>query len=278
VVGENPTGVPVTDDDDATVTITPGPAPTIEVVKTADPLSRPEPGGTFTFTVAVTNTSDEVLTITSLTDDVYGNLATQGTCTTAIGTQLDPGETYTCSFEGTFTGDAGDSQTDTVTVVGENPTGVPVNDTDDAVVTITGVPTIAVTKTADPTSRPEPGGSFTFTVVVTNTSNEVLTITSLTDDIYGDLATRGTCTNAIGTVLNPGAAYSCRFDGEFTGNGGASQTDTVTVRATNPAGIEVTASAKATVTLTPVSQPATISASASGRSKGILSSSASDEM
>ena len=42
-----------------------------------DALSRPEPGGSFTFDGAVTNTSNEPMTITSLTDDVYGNVATQ---------------------------------------------------------------------------------------------------------------------------------------------------------------------------------------------------------
>jgi uncharacterized repeat protein (TIGR01451 family) len=256
VVGENPEGVDVTDSDDATVTLTgqPGP-PTIDVVKTADPLSRPEPGGTFTFAVVVTNTSTQILTIVSLTDDIYGDLATRGTCTTAIGTVLDPGESYSCSFEAEFTGVGGDSQTDTVTVVGRNPQGVDVTDRDDATVTITGAPTIAVTKSANPTSRPEPGGTFTFTVVVTNTSDEVLTITSLTDDVYGNIATQGTCTTAIGTVLDPGESYTCSFEGEFRGSGGASQTDIVTVRATNPQGREVTASAQATVVLTAVAQP-----------------------
>ena len=55
-------------------------------------------------------------------------------------------------------------------------------------------------------SRPAPGGDFTFNVVVTNTGTEPVTITSLTDDVYGNLATRGTCTTAIGTVLPPPAA------------------------------------------------------------------------
>lgn len=39
---------------------------------------------------------------------------------------------------------------------------------DDAVVTIAAVPpAVAVTKTADPLTRTEPGGNFTYTVVVT---------------------------------------------------------------------------------------------------------------
>ena len=75
-----------------------------------------------------------------------------------------------------------------------------------------------VEKSASPTSRPEPGGTFQFNVVVSNIGPEALTITSLTDDIYGNIATQGTCTTAIGTVLQPGGSYSCSFPGNFTGN------------------------------------------------------------
>ena len=231
--------------------------------KTVTPPSRTEPGGDFTFNVVVTNTSPEVLTITSLTDDIYGDLTTRAnsTCTSAIGTVLQPspgpGNTYSCSFVAPFTGVAGDSQTDVVTVRATNPNNVEVTDSDDAVVTLTPVPVIQVDKTATPPSRTAPGGDFTFNVVVTNTSNEVLTITSLTDDVYGDITTRAnsTCNTAIGTVLQPspgpGNTYSCSFTAPFTGAAGASQTDVVTVRATNPSGVEVTDNDDAVVTLTP---------------------------
>ena len=249
----NPSGVEVTDNDDAVVTLTP--APVIQVVKTATPLSRTAPGGDFTFNVVVTNTSTEVLTITSLTDDVYGDITTRAnsTCNTAIGTVLQPGGTYSCAFTAPFTGAAGDSQTDVVTVRATNPAGVEVTDNDDAVVSLTPVPVIQVDKTATPPSRTAPGGDFTFNVVVTNTSTEVLTITSLTDDVYGDITTRAnsTCNTAVGTVLQPGGTYSCAFTAPFTGAAGSSQTDVVTVRATNPAGVEVTDNDDAVVTLTP---------------------------
>ena len=44
------------------------------------------------------------------------------------------------------------------------------------------LPTIEVTKTADPTAVPETGGDVTFTFVVKNTSTEEpVTITSLDD-------------------------------------------------------------------------------------------------
>ncbi len=109
--------------------VTVSPAPTIGIVKTATPLSRPAPGGTFTFDLVVTNTSSVPLTITSLTDDIYGDVTTRAnsTCTNAIGFRLaaspGPGNTYSCRFDAPFFGNAGDQQTDIATVVGVDSRG-----------------------------------------------------------------------------------------------------------------------------------------------------------
>ena len=130
-------GVTVTATANATVTLTPA-NPQIAVTKVASPLSRPEPGGSFTFTVQVSNPSTfQPVTITALTDNVYGNIATLAgsTCGTLIGTTLQPGQSSpTCSFSGPFSGKAGASQTDTVTVTGVN-NGVTVTATANATVT-----------------------------------------------------------------------------------------------------------------------------------------------
>ncbi|MCA1683894.1 MAG: DUF11 domain-containing protein, partial [Actinobacteria bacterium] len=248
----------VTDTDDAIVTIT-NIVPSIVVDKDVTPASLPEPGGDFTFTVRVTNNGNEAITILTVTDNIYGNLATRAgsTCGTLIGTVLQPAGSTTCTFTGPFAGPAGASQTDVVTVTGEDDDRTPVSDTDDAIVTITGVPpTIAVTKTASPASRVAPGGTFTFTIGVTNTSTEVVTITSLVDDIYGDLNGRGSC--AVGAVLQPGDTYTCTFDGEFRGSGGAIQVDTVTAIAVDQQGNPATAQAKAQVRLDAPPPPAPI--------------------
>ena len=109
-------------------------------------------------------------------------------------------------------------------------------------------PSLTVTKTAMPTSRPAPGGSFTFTVTAHNTSTEAVTLTSLTDNVYGDLNGDGTC--ATGGTIAAGASYSCSFSGEFLGKAGASQTDTVTAVVTDSSSQTATASGSATVTLT----------------------------
>jgi hypothetical protein len=247
----------------ATVTLTTV-VPQIAVTKAAAPPSLPAPGGNFTFTVTVSNPSaTDPVKITSLVDNVYGNLATLpgSTCGALIGTTLAPGATSApCTFTGPFSGTAGASQTDTVTVTGVDSNGTTVTATAQATVTLTPaappLPVIKVTKVASPLSLPAPGGTFTFTVQVSNPSPTTsVKITQLVDNIYGDLATRpgSTCGALIGITLAPGATSApCTFTGPFTGAGGASQTDIVTVTGVDTLGNTVTSTAQATVTLTGV--------------------------
>jgi hypothetical protein len=266
VTGVN-NGTTVTATAQATVTLTPLNAPVIAVTKTAAPATEPAPGGDFTFTVTVSNPSTTTpVTITQLVDNVYGDLtkARNSTCAALIGVTLQPGASAApCSFTGAFTGAAGASQTDTVTVTGMN-NGVTVTATAHATVGLTPPPAgpqIAVTKAASPSSRVAPGGTFTFTATVSNPSATVpVTITQLIDNVYGNLATRpgSSCGALIGVTLAPGATSApCSFTGPFNGSGGASQTDVITVTGQNN-GTTVTATAQATVTLTPASKPAAV--------------------
>jgi hypothetical protein len=109
-------------------------------------------------------------------------------------------------------------------------------------------PSVTVDKTASPTSRPAPGGDFTFSVTVNNTGTTAVTLTSLTDDVYGDLNGKGTC--ATGGTIVAGASYSCSFVGSFSGAAGDSQTDTITATVTDSNGTTATGSGSATVTIT----------------------------
>jgi hypothetical protein len=237
-------GQTATDNDDAVINLIPRPPGplSIQLDKTATPGSRPEPGGTFTFNVVVTNTSNVPLTITSLVDDIYGNLGTRSgvnTCDDLINDVLAVGASASCSFEGTFTGNAGDDQTDVITVTGRDEDGRTVDDDDDAEVELTDVlPRIEVVKTATPLERTAPGGSFTFRVEVKNPGTEPIILIELTDDIYGDLNGRGTCDT--GGTIAAGATYTCEFTAEFTGSGGQSQTDIVTAKGEDDEGNEVT--------------------------------------
>ena len=100
-------------------------------------------------------------------------------------------------------------------------------------------PTIRVEKSVNPTSRPQPGGIFQFTVRVTNTGTVPVVVTSITDDVHGNLDNKGTCDT--GATLAAGASYTCTFSVQFTGNSGATETDKVTVTAVDAGGRSVTA-------------------------------------
>ncbi len=166
--------------------------PAITVAKSPSPSTVAEPGGNVTFTVTVTNTAASPADLTSLVDDIYGNLDGQGTCDVTPAVQLAASVgTYTCSFTKSVTGQPLASNTaehkDTVTATATNTAGT-VTATGTATVDITNVAaSMVIEKTANPTVLPEPGGSVTYTVTVKNTSTvDAITVGSISDDkIHG---------------------------------------------------------------------------------------------
>ena len=265
VVGTDANGNTATDDDDATVTIVP--APDIAIVKSVTPPSRPEPGGAFTYDLVITNPGPIDIVITSLDDDVYGDLGDPAnpdvqpnTCDDLIGDTLTAGGgSTTCTFVGVFNGVAGDTETDTVTVVGTDANGNTATDADDATVTIVPAPDIAIVKSVTPPSRPEPGGAFTYDLLITNPGPIDIVITSLNDDVYGDLGDptnpdvrANTCDELIGDTLTAGGgSTTCTFVGVFNGVAGDTETDTVTVVGTDANGNTATDADDAMVTIVP---------------------------
>jgi hypothetical protein len=258
-------------DPNETVTVTPIP-PSVNVTKTASPISLGEPGGSFTFTVGITNTSAAPVTISTINDDVFGNLAARpgSTCGGLIGSTLAGAAVATCTFTGSFIGNAGDTHTNRVTVTVTGTGGLTASDVDDATVNLTDViPTIEVDKSASPIFRAEPGGDFTFTVVVTNTGLEPVTITSITDDVYGNLANLpgSDCGTGINRTLaaspGPNNTFTCTFTVSVIGTDGAFETDRVTVTAVDDEGNFATDFREATIFITaPVArrviQPSTL--------------------
>src|SRR5262249_26433279 len=112
-------------------------------------------------------------------------------------------------------------------------------------------PMVVVDKSVSPASRPEPGGDFTFTITVVNAGSDPARVTALTDNVYGNLAGRGTC--AVGATLAAGGGtYSCASTVTFPGNPRASQTDLVTATVTAPDGQTASGSDSATITITDV--------------------------
>jgi hypothetical protein len=238
-------------DPNLNIPITVEPPPTMSVVKTALPSNLPEPGGAVEFLVDVFNTSSstDVLTITSMVDDVHGDLNGQGTC--SVPQTVVPGGAYFCRFTATVSGSNGYVETDTVTVEAVDDDLEQLDASDSAAVTIADLPaSITVKKTATPRSVREPGGPVVFTVLVANdSSSETVTLTELTDSIYGDLAGEGTCP-ATSVVLLPGDTVRCFFRRDVTGQpGDPAHVNVATVTGTGPGGTPVTDSDDAAVTI-----------------------------
>ncbi|MFO7632506.1 MAG: SdrD B-like domain-containing protein [Caldilinea sp.] len=200
----------------------------LTVQKTATPTERPEPGGAFTFDVVVVNNSPVPLIVTSINDSVYGDV-TQVTGrmigTTCALPQLPlpaNGGQYSCSFTANLSGAPGFTETDVVTVSGQDSEGNGVSASDDATVAITDVPSsITLTKTADKNVLPWPGGDVIFTVQVQNTSAvDAVQINTLTDSIYGNITQVGgkvlATTCSVPLVLTPNAIFSCTFTVNLT--------------------------------------------------------------
>ena len=234
------------DSDDATVIF--NPLPTISVTKSANPTSVSENGGVTSFTVVVNNTSNEQLTLNTLTDSVFDNL---GTC--SVPQILSAGGSYQCSFSAFLEGEPDAPHTNVITATATDSDGNQAQDSDNEVVTFTDVlPAITVEKTAFPTTIDEPGGFVQFTFVVTNTSKETVTLDSLIDDIYGDLDLVTGCTDAAGYSISPFDNYSCSISGQVTGDAGTVHTNTVTAVASDDDNNSTQAQDSASVTITDV--------------------------
>ena len=174
----------------------------IDVTKTANPTSVPEPGANVIFTVEIENASPyQTFDLLTVIDNVYGDVTSAIGNPAIVSTDFsDPGilqpsdgtagsgpDYYSFTFEAPVTGNAGSSHTDTVTATGTS-IGETVSDFDDATVTVTDVlPTIRLDKTASPATLAEPGGTFTYTYTVVNLSVEPVTLTKIVDDKLGTL-------------------------------------------------------------------------------------------
>jgi hypothetical protein len=222
--------------------------PAIHVVKSADPGSLPAGGGPVEYTYVVTNTGNVDLTGVTVSDNKCSPLTGPTGDTGSDGVLgLTETWTYTCTTSLTET------TTNTVTAIGHDG-DTEVSDTDQATVTVApavNAPSIALDKTADPTTLPVGGGSITYTYVVTNTGNTALTNIVLTDDngTPGDtgddftvvcphdslaVATQMTCTASVtGTTTTTTniATVTAKF-GETT----VSAHDSATVTVTAPGG------------------------------------------
>ena len=236
---------------------------TISVTKTVD-VSNPNEGGTIKYTIRVTNIGTTPVSGVAVTDFLPVGISfvsataslgayNAGTGIWAVGA-LAISDDESLEITATATGLA-----DGVEIT--NTASADSNETDPVAasvgVTIVDVlPTITVDKTANPTSVDEPGGNVTFTVTVTNTSPESLDLTSLSDDIHGNLVGQGDCT--LPQTITAGGNYTCSFTAAVNGNGGDTETDTVTATAQDDETNAVSESDSAAVTVSVVTIPPSV--------------------
>ncbi|MBB1482898.1 DUF11 domain-containing protein [Tessaracoccus sp. MC1865] len=203
--GTPPSGPPVTDTDDET--ITGDKLPLIDLVKTADVESYDEVGDVITYTFVSTNTGNVTLTDVTITDPLPG--LSDLTCDPAQPATLAPGESMECTatYEVTQADLDNGSVDNTATTVGTPPEGEDVTDTDDETVPAEQMPAISLVKTADVATYDAVGDLVTYTFLATNTGNVTLTDVTITDPLPGMSAL--VCDPAQPTTLDPGESMEC---------------------------------------------------------------------
>jgi len=235
--------------------------PTVTVEKVANPTSVVEPGGNVTYGVSVVNNGSIAVVITSLVDDIYGDLNGKGTCSVPQTIQPGAANAYACSFTEAVSGNAGDTITDEVCASGhdnQTPPGDVGPTCDTADVDITNSPSSAtLVKTVD-------SADVTYRVVVTNTSAvDTLNLTRLCDDKFGDISgnsgsVAACAAGSLGTVVSTtcpslpvnniaanGGKVECTFVGRIT----ASSTNIVSGELKDNDGNTLTPSDSASVTI-----------------------------
>jgi hypothetical protein len=213
-----------------------GMLPAIAVTKTVEPSEFKGTGGVATFAVEVENTGPVTLSLTSLNDDVFGDITTTSnvsSTTCVLPQELDPTEVYSCSFQAFVEGDEATPHINTVTGDGVDGGGNEVDDDDDATVTFDELPEIETTKTPDPSEIDGTGGVVTFTVSVQNTGPVTVLLTSLNDDRFGNLTSTdniSSTTCVLPQVLDLTEVYTCSFQAFVEGDEATPHTNTVTAQ------------------------------------------------
>ncbi len=261
----------------ASATVTAVQTPAVAVIKTASPTTVTTVGQIVTYRFSVTNTGNVTLTAVRVNDSQIapaGSLTSGPTCTA---TTLDAGASTTCTATYTVTqADLNNgSINDTATATGTPPSLTPVTSApSSASVTATQTGTLALTKTASPTTVSAVGQRVTYTFTVTNRTNVRVANVAVTDTQAfpaGPLTSGPTCT---ATALEPAASTTCTAtytitqadldDGSLvdfatatattgTGTTLTSNTATATVTATQTPGVKITKTASPT-TVTTVGQ------------------------
>ena len=250
----------------------------LNIQKTSTPASYAKAGDKITYTVTATNTGQADLFGVDITDSLIPDIDGQWVCkigdtqvSLPVG-QLIPGASIICT--GTYTvvaSDIGPGKTvNNEACVSTNnfengelePGSIRFEQPpllEDCADRVVYAVVVDLTKTASPTTLPEPGGVFTYTLVIDNDSAVPVVITSLTDtNSNPDFVAK--CGILVGTTLaaddapEPGGAdeKTCSYTVNRTSVGVFENTAVVKVKMVDDNGPEATDEAKATVSVTPV--------------------------
>ncbi|RIK33548.1 MAG: hypothetical protein DCC55_34730, partial [Chloroflexi bacterium] len=214
-------------------------ATSIRARKTATPAIV-EPGEKVEYRYEVRNTSVAPLPLTNidLHDDKCSPISGPGGALNWNTTWV-----YTCTT--TLAADTAN----TASVTAKDFLGRTVSDTDTAFVDVR--PTVTISKTVTPATRPEPGGDFTFALTITNLSAERVRITELSDSY----PLSAECLALKDKVLAVREATRCSYTVTRTQPGLYTNTATVKVREADrghgldTTDLEATASASASFTV-----------------------------
>ena len=174
----------------------------------ASPPTVPEPGGSWSVLVTVSNTSTNAAILSSLSDDVSGSLESTGDC--ATGALIAAGSSYACSYDLSVSGTSGVSESRTVTaLLTDDVDATTATESSTATVVITDLPASGtITQGVTPDAFDEPGGDATFTLRVENTGTvDALTVQSLVHDLAGDIDGLGSC--ALPQQIDAASFYEC---------------------------------------------------------------------
>jgi hypothetical protein len=200
--------------------------------------------------VRIANEGAERLRLDSLVDNLQGGLLAQGICSKPPGgIMLDSGGFYECSYQVDVLGNAGQNITHVITAVASDDEGNSAMVSASAAISISDVtPEIGVGLSAVPANVLAPGGEVALTLQVNNNGVEVVTLSSLVDDVGGNLEGQGTCSSgAPGTTIGPGGLYECVYTVGITGNAGESHFRSVSVVAFDDEGNRIVGTASVTI-------------------------------
>ena len=222
----------------------------INVWKTANPAFV-ESGNTVIFRLAVFNTSArDTITITTMQDDVFGNLDGQGDC--SVPSLVVPGNSYSCTFPGIVAGAAGTRHTNTIQVTANDARSRMTSGSDNTTIDLVAAPvsigTAEISNVALTGAVIEPGEDVTMRVDIFNTGSANVTITAMIDDVFGNIDGQGSCALPQIVPQNPDSGvYTCTYPALITGTSGSIHSNTLTATGSDTSGNPINSTDTTTV-------------------------------